>query len=169
MTATDPNQTAMSFVPRNDPAGLSQESLDCPICRTGLDPIQTDGLSLNECPYCKGVWFDVDVLLNELHSYSQSFKKFRSRWETEFSDEEFVPDLARPRRRCPRCETDSLAFGRYSEFQVFRCRDCSGVFVFSEVLDKFRPMDHELVTEALNKGIVGLFVLLVEALRRAGH
>lgn len=159
----------MSFVPRNGPSDPSQESLDCPICGTGLDLVQIDDLSLNECPYCQGVWFDIDAFFDELHSYSQSFEKFRSNWETGLSDEEFVPDPGRPRRRCPRCETDSLVSGRYSEFQLFRCRDCTGAFVFSEALDKFRPMDRDLVSEALNKGIVGLLELLVESLRRAGH
>lgn len=155
----------MSLVPRSGSVGPSQESLKCPVCMTSLDLVQTDGLSLDECTYCKGIWFDTD----ELFSYSHSFEKFRSNWDTEFSEEEFVPDLARPRRRCPRCETDSLIFGQYSELQVFKCRDCAGAFVFSEVLDKFRPMDQDLVARALNRGVLGLGELLVEALRRAGH
>jgi Zn-finger nucleic acid-binding protein len=159
----------MSFAPRKGPTGPVQESLDCPICKTGLNLIQADDLSLNECPYCKGVWFDINALFDELHTYSHSFEKFRSNWDTEFSEEEFAPDSGRPTRRCPRCETESLVSGRYSDIHVFRCRDCTGAFVFSEVLDKFRPMDPELVSDAMDRGIVGFFQLLVEALRRAGH
>lgn len=164
-TAADGDLTAMSLIPRNDPTSQDIESFDCPICKTGLNIFRTDGLSLNECSHCKGIWFDID----ELFAYSRSFRKFRSNWETRFSDEEFVPNQGRPIRRCPRCKTNSLVFGRFSEFQVFKCRDCSGAFVFSEVLDKFRPMKQDLVAEALNGGVVGLWDLLFEALRRAGH
>ena len=36
--------------------------MNCPHCRTPLETRSTDGVEIDECPSCQGIWFDADEL-----------------------------------------------------------------------------------------------------------
>jgi len=50
-----------AFMARNDercPACGTKNRIDCPICTRRLKQVEHDGLVLDVCKHCKGVWFD---------------------------------------------------------------------------------------------------------------
>jgi Zn-finger nucleic acid-binding protein len=37
---------------------MATNSMACPVCRTGLVPTERQGIEIDACPTCRGVWLD---------------------------------------------------------------------------------------------------------------
>ena len=110
-----------------------------------------DGIAIDRCSYCRGIWFDS----GELEAFFSSKKRPGS--DNPFAGTRFEPVKGRVRRVCPCCETDSLRFGTVSDYEVWKCDGCSGLFVFSETVDQFIPLNS---TAKVGVGLASLLDLL---------
>jgi len=113
--------------------------------------MESDGVTVDRCPFCRGIWFDA----GELEAFCSSGNRDTS--DSPFSGAKFEPVKGRARRICPSCETGSLCFGTLSGYEVWRCEGCRGFFVFSETIDQFIPLS---ASGKVGVGIAALFELL---------
>ena len=73
--------------------------MKCPVCKTGMVVFELDGVELDHCLECRGIWFDRDELEYLLDSLKIDVKSFEMKASTR-------SEIARERgkvRRCPRC------------------------------------------------------------------
>ena len=101
-------------------------AMNCPACKTTMFVMEYDGLELDHCPGCAGVWFDADELdLLFGHSASLTTDVIGA-----------LPDAAaadvgteKP-RRCPRCRKTmrKVNIGGDSGVLVDVCRGDHGLF-----------------------------------------
>ncbi|MEW6202068.1 MAG: zf-TFIIB domain-containing protein [bacterium] len=71
----------------------------CPVCNIGMVVLEFEGVELDHCMECNGVWFDRDELDYLLESFKLNVKSF------EMKASKFL-EIARKKekaRRCPRC------------------------------------------------------------------
>ena len=123
----------------------------CPVCKSALEAFESDGVTVDRCPFCRGIWFDP----GELEAFCSSGDP--SQPNSPFSGAKFEPAQGRIRRICPSCETESLCFGNLAGYEVWRCEDCRGFFVFSETIDQFIPLS---TAGKVSVGLASLFELL---------
>ena len=94
--------------------------MDCPVCHIALVVVEREGIELDWCIDCRGLWFDEGEL--ELLG-----ERAGRRLETEDVGGRAGDRVEKGTRRCPRCrrrmEQVSLASGEDSPVQVDRCRD----------------------------------------------
>jgi len=127
----------------------------CPVCKSRLEPLETPNITIDRCPYCKGIWFDP----GELETYCAGQGNPGSK--NPFAGAGFEKGAGSNRRQCPRCQTDTLSFGTLAGYDVWRCNDCKGYFVFSETIDEFIPLTSGQKAMA---GLAGLLELLTAGL-----
>jgi len=51
--------------------------LICPNCETGMNEIQRNGVHIDVCPRCRGVWLDggeLEKLLGQVRQYEQEYE-----------------------------------------------------------------------------------------------
>ena len=119
--------------------------MDCPACQTTLDAFDSDGIELDDCPGCKGLWLDageLDALL--------------SRKGVTVTGRDTPPGLTAvsvdpeaPKRICPRCDGSLGRFAyqkadHHSEaldirdrgVVLDRCRTCGGIWFDRGELEK---------------------------------
>ncbi|MDW8425998.1 MAG: zf-TFIIB domain-containing protein, partial [Meiothermus sp.] len=51
--------------------------LICPHCETGMNEIQRNGVHIDVCPKCRGVWLDggeMEKLLGQVRQYEQEYE-----------------------------------------------------------------------------------------------
>ena len=100
--------------------------MQCPRCQSELETIEVDGIELESCPECGGLWFDQgelrrakDLALPDLH-----WKEFEI-WKHEHHFDATADGLA-----CPRCRQPMVHL-RYheTEVEIDHCPACSGVWL----------------------------------------
>jgi len=106
------------------------------VCKSELQPVKTEGVAIDQCPFCHALWFDV----GELETYAANHKPLEQ--FSYFNGPIFVEDSSSKTRDCPRCETHSLKYGVVLRYNVWRCNSCHGYFVFSETIDVLAPREH---------------------------
>jgi len=109
--------------------------MNCPRCNNLLDRIDADGLELDYCAQCHGVWFDKGEI--------RSFFGLPS----DLPEENLPKSLGKPKRmKCPSCPEGNLFEVQYTgraNLMVDKCDLCSGFwFDGGEVaeLKKLAPM-----------------------------
>jgi Zn-finger nucleic acid-binding protein len=94
--------------------------MNCPVCHTALIVVEREGIELDWCLDCRGLWFDE----GELELLGE--KAGRS-LETEDLGRRTGDVVGGGTRRCPRCRRKmaqlSLDIGQSSGVQVDRCAD----------------------------------------------
>ena len=124
------------------------------MCKSALKAVESDGVTVDRCPFCKGIWFDS----GELEAFCSSGNQGnQDESNSPFSGAKFEAIKGRVRRTCPSCETESLCFGTLSGYEVWRCEGCRGFFVFSETIDQFIPLS---TAGKVSVGLATLFELL---------
>jgi membrane associated rhomboid family serine protease/ssDNA-binding Zn-finger/Zn-ribbon topoisomerase 1 len=99
--------------------------LICPVDGTNLDRVAFQGIEVDVCPKCGGIWFDrseLDDVMREAMAQPQSV--------TRLDPQAGAPTQPTPHREivCPRCQKTMLAeiFGRVSNIELDRCPQCRG-------------------------------------------
>ena len=105
----------------------------CAVCKSQLDFVELHGITIDQCPFCHALWFDA----GELEKYSTNHKHLE--YIGEFNGPTFAANRSARRRDCPRCKSNTLQFGVLSRYDVWRCDNCRGFFVFSETIDVLAP------------------------------
>lgn len=69
--------------------------MDCPVCRAGMVVLELEGIEIDHCPVCRGIWLDKDELKLLLESAEEKDAILNS----------LEPDLKNKekKRRCPIC------------------------------------------------------------------
>ena len=102
--------------------------LDCPRCSIGkLEEIEVDGILIDRCRVCGGLWFDSGELTH-VSGDDEAVKELEAQMPT------LQGDIS-----CPRCEKtslrkQSLLVGEPNESDIFRCPSCLGSWIDRGVL-----------------------------------
>ena len=93
----------------------------CPKCTlTTLVQVQKHGVTVDECPACKGCWYDP----GELQRFIKDSQKL-----TDTLDKGLLTPRAGD-RKCPRCKITMQNGGLSSEFlRIDRCNQCRGIWL----------------------------------------
>ena len=90
--------------------------MDCPVCSTAVIVVEREGIELDYCLTCKGLWFDAD----ELELLAEALKI-----DTPLPDIASLPkaQTAERSRKCPRCgkRMEKVAMGEPSPVVIDRC------------------------------------------------
>jgi len=98
-------------------------AMRCPKCRTDMEQVEIDGVEIDRCKYCKGIWFDAgesDVLRNEDAAAAIDIGDARSGKKLNEID----------RYRCPRCNGAMLRMVDPQQTHIWyeECASCKGSF-----------------------------------------
>ncbi len=90
--------------------------MDCPVCREPLVVAEREGIELDACPWCRGLWFDAGEL-------ALLAEKLGRRLSTD-SGAPAAPGAEKP-RECPRCDRpmEKVALGTSPRVLIDRCPD----------------------------------------------
>jgi Zn-finger nucleic acid-binding protein len=121
----------------------AQHSLQCPKCRHGMEEITHDGITIDRCTQCMGLWFDGDEV-NQLkaskngHIVDIGDPKEGWKWDSH-------SDI-----NCPRCgkvmeksadpRQKHIWFERCPEHGLFMDAGEFKDFKFESILDRFRSL-----------------------------
>lgn len=97
--------------------------MDCPVCGVPLIVAERDGIELDSCPSCRGLWFDV----GELSLLAE--KAGRTLTVAEDGALEAAQTDEKP-RRCPRCrrKMEKVYLGKAPRVMLDRCRRGHGLW-----------------------------------------
>jgi Zn-finger nucleic acid-binding protein len=109
--------------------------MNCPKCSAEMAPFTTEGVELDFCEKCSGIWFDH----GELAFYTETTEDVPS-MEDAIANGDSTDSL------CPRCEDIALvetAFIPGESLLVDICPGCRGVFLDRNELAKVQSMSVE--------------------------
>jgi Zn-finger nucleic acid-binding protein len=119
----------------------------CPECGEKLKPTSLIRVSVDQCPKCKGVWFDHDELrVAKDHADSDLNWLDFEIWKHEDQFAVEPRDL-----KCPACRTELVAI-RYGSTRVTidYCRNCKGIWLdrgeFKQIID---ALEREVTTKTV--------------------
>ncbi len=94
--------------------------MKCPKCVEKTNEMKIEGIDIDFCSSCKGIWFDKD----ELPFMVELTKE-------ELSLEKMAQDAQKTEWACPTCETklEEFLFHDTKDLHVDRCPDCHGVWL----------------------------------------
>lgn len=112
--------------------------MKCPECDTEMEEISRQGVTIDSCPGCAGLWFDIE----EIHEYASGIKPTPSFVP---SDEWFSMHTKGMGDHCPCCQEPALEIGGIAGQTFRRCTWCGGIFISKKslraVLDRNRSAD----------------------------
>ncbi len=109
--------------------------MKCPSCSTPLsEKTVAEGLGIDVCDRCKGIWFDRNELQRFLGNLAvDDGKPERPRiLESEFRIYTFAGI-----ETCPCCEVKTLQHVNFEGLDASRCTECSGIFVSKRQLRNY--------------------------------
>ena len=89
--------------------------MDCPVCRQPLIVAEREGIELDSCPWCRGLWFDA----GELALLAETLGRTLSVGE----GGAVVATTAEKPRMCPRCDKamEKVTLGKAPSVLLDRC------------------------------------------------
>ena len=97
--------------------------MDCPSCSEPLIVVEREGIELDYCPKCKGLWFDADELelLNEALKLDAALPDMGSLSKAVTTEKG---------RKCPRCgkRMEKVYMGEKPPIVIDRCRNGHGLW-----------------------------------------
>ena len=111
--------------------------MKCPKCHTEMVTHDVDGVEVDRCGVCGGMWFDLGEQEQLLKSNSEQAKTL-DLGDTARSDaNKLFRDI-----KCPRCHTDMVKLAhheqRHIEYEM--CGQCGGVYLDSGEFDDLREL-----------------------------
>jgi Zn-finger nucleic acid-binding protein len=100
----------------------------CPKCQKELDFFEYQGIELLKCSDCNGFWFKSEKFRE---AKQVGFSGLSGISSSELPSEESPPpSSSKEEMRCPDCEVPLIpyAYAYSSEIQLYRCRDCQGIW-----------------------------------------
>ena len=118
--------------------------MNCPACKNPMVELELDGVMIDRCERCGGVWLDAgeaDDLVKKTHSPREALKKKKlellRQWKVAAVNPREVD------RACLRCERN-LVRVNYKDIpglQVDKCPDDCGIYLDKGELEKVRLID----------------------------
>ena len=125
--------------------------MQCPCCNSELKRKSTKNIEIDECPECKGIWFEDDELrkAKDVADSDLNWMDFEIwKHKNEFKIKESP-------RSCPVCKTDTKAidYGSTST-EIDYCPSCKGVWLdrgeFKKIIN---ALEKELLTKSFSNYI----------------
>lgn len=97
--------------------------MDCPVCRNAMITFELEGVEIDYCTDCSGIWLDageLELLLGDSHQAEQLLDSFEADYES----------TEKP-RKCPIClkKMQKIAVGQCkSRFLIDKCRRGHGLW-----------------------------------------
>jgi Zn-finger nucleic acid-binding protein len=108
--------------------------LKCPDCQTKMHPTEYRGVRIDECPRCRGRWFDRDELRQAKDRTDDDL-----RWLDfdPFSQKAVSLGVASEERICPRCSVTmgSISY-QASGVAIDKCNACHGIWLDHDEFEK---------------------------------
>ena len=103
----------------------------CPRCKSALSDFHIEGVDLDICESCKGVWFD-----KEEFSYYAMLEKDLPEFRTVY------PLARKTSLKCPRCEDflEEMKFSARENLLIDRCRKCHGLWFDAQELARAKEI-----------------------------
>jgi membrane associated rhomboid family serine protease len=107
----------------------------CPRCLSDLSPLEVEGVQLDLCPACRGVWLDP----GELARMRGARADLPAGGELVTSGERA---LATSTSICPRCDGafETLEFAHGTALYIDRCKSCHGIWLDAGELKRIRAV-----------------------------
>jgi Zn-finger nucleic acid-binding protein len=123
-------------------------NMDCPNCQIKMDHRETRSTLLDECPKCKGIWFDpgeLDKIKDDIEPDLRWLDFDLWKWEGDFR---VMVDLL----DCPNCRDSKLRALHYDsgDVTVYYCPSCEGIWLQA---GDFHKIVSALVKEAESKDV----------------
>lgn len=112
--------------------------IQCPVCYVSMRVVVEEGIEIDVCPICHGVWLDAGEL--------ESFAKAQATALREV-DRKRLSEL-----RCPKCVERTFAVCETSRGEYAMCIECHGVFIGGKTMDELAA---EAKNEQPNSKVVG--------------
>lgn len=123
--------------------------MQCPKCQAELEVIEYNGIEIDRCMNCHGIWFDYreEVELGKLKGAAQAL---------DIGDEVLGATFDKMQNiKCPRCTTVMHHVSHQGDVEIRfeRCNECKGSYfdageftnyVADEILDEFESVMSEL-------------------------
>ncbi|MFZ5842786.1 MAG: zf-TFIIB domain-containing protein [Pseudomonadota bacterium] len=112
--------------------------MKCPKCKAPMDNVVLEGVQIERCSGCKGLWFDAneEVLLSKIQ-HAEMLDLGLASLGKEFNNEEPI--------YCPRCGTSSqlhkLQDKKQPHIEIDRCNTCNGTFFDAGEFTDFKKHD----------------------------
>lgn len=122
-----------------------ETTMNCPRCRTELQTRTTDGVEIDECPSCQGIWFDAD----ELRRVKDEKDKDLNWMDFELWKHADRFRLKTKPVKCPNCAHELVTID-YDEtgVEIDHCTHCRGVWLDAGELEKIlNSLSQELVSK----------------------
>ena len=113
--------------------------IQCPVCYVSMRVVVEEGIEIDVCPICHGVWLDA----GELESLAAS-------WATAPRE---VDRTRLSELRCPKCAKRTFAVLETSRGEYATCIECRGVFIGGKTMDELAA---EAKDEQPNSKVVGV-------------
>lgn len=109
--------------------------MKCPRDGAELKPVRVDGIELDKCHHCDGLWFDAGEL-DRVRKLDRS--DIEEQIERQYGSPEVPAGKVEGYMRCPRCPDGRLNQVTYTfekRVKIDRCDHCFGVWVDNSELD----------------------------------
>ncbi|HEX4911582.1 MAG TPA: zf-TFIIB domain-containing protein [Permianibacter sp.] len=112
--------------------------MKCPKCKAPMDNVVLEGVQIERCSGCKGLWFDAneEVLMSKIQ-HAEMLDLGLASLGKEFNNEEPI--------FCPRCGTSSqlhkLQDKKQPHIELDRCNSCNGTFFDAGEFTDFKKHD----------------------------
>ena len=102
--------------------------MKCLECATEMEKITKRGVTIDSCPHCAGLWFDIE----EVYEYASRIKPTPSFVP---SDDWFSMHTKGIGDTCPCCQNCALEIGGIVGQTYRRCTWCGGIFLSKDSLN----------------------------------
>jgi Zn-finger nucleic acid-binding protein len=104
--------------------------MQCPVCGSDLSPKEYDGIAVDVCQKCRGIWFDQGELkpfITTLFKKFETFPAMKTGINRQVLD---AGSAAEPVRDCPRCHRPMKKFNYAYDSHILldRCESCNGIW-----------------------------------------
>lgn len=130
--------------------------MKCPDCQNELKAVDCKGITIHECPHCKGKWFERDELKRAENSTDDTL-----RWLDfdPFGKDAEKLSMASDGRICPKCSQKMQSL-KYMDSQVVidKCPACKGVWLNTGELEKIvRYLENKVNSESAKSYVKDTF------------
>lgn len=122
-------------------------SLLCPVCRVPMETMEIEGIEIDVCPSCNGIWLDEGELTALANLEPKAFEGVEHILvpvdKLSQGEETKKPNVV-SERICPRCGVKlfSYRYGGNSDIVIDGCEQCGGIWLDAGELKKiFDYMD----------------------------
>lgn len=95
----------------------------CPKCKNDMEQVEIDGIEIDRCKSCRGMWFDVGE--------SDALRNIEAATAIDIGDSDSGRQMNEiDRYRCPRCDGGMMRMfdPRESDIWYEECTSCKGTF-----------------------------------------